>query len=221
MLGKRLRKFIRNLKVKQVELAEHLGISPSRLSNYLSDKREPDFVMLIEMVKYLGTDLNTLAGVEFTGIPECKRAKGAVATVREELDVYKTSDSSDTVQVVLQPINAKKCGINVNYVPVNNSLLTDVDEPEKNVSVFHINSSVSYSITGENDYVICAKCFATDLSSGDTVFENGRMPKFFKYYEGDENAMLVNVDNDKEHVFVPNQEILDNYYKVLWMVKKF
>ena len=49
MIGKKLKVLLKQTGKRQIDLARHLGISASRLSNYLSDKREPDFQMLSEI----------------------------------------------------------------------------------------------------------------------------------------------------------------------------
>ncbi len=46
--------------MKQNELSERLGISQSRVSNYLNGKSEPDFHTLSKMAEYLGISLNDL-----------------------------------------------------------------------------------------------------------------------------------------------------------------
>ena len=65
MIGKKLKELLYESGRRQVDLARHLGISPSRLSNYLSDKREPDFEMLTEMAYFLGVDLNYFSSKNF------------------------------------------------------------------------------------------------------------------------------------------------------------
>ena len=65
MIGKKLKELLYESGKRQVDLARHLGISPSRLSNYLSDKREPDFEMLTEMAYFLGVDLNYFSSKNF------------------------------------------------------------------------------------------------------------------------------------------------------------
>jgi transcriptional regulator with XRE-family HTH domain len=61
MIGKKLKELLQSTNTKQVQLAKFIGISPSRLSNYLADKREPDLVMLSKMAHYLNVDLNYFA----------------------------------------------------------------------------------------------------------------------------------------------------------------
>lgn len=65
MIGKKLKVLLKQTGKRQIDLARHLGISASRLSNYLSDKREPDFQMLSEMAYFLGVDLNYFSNKNF------------------------------------------------------------------------------------------------------------------------------------------------------------
>jgi transcriptional regulator with XRE-family HTH domain len=52
-LGIRLRTAIKHKGVKQIEVCKAVGLSPSRLSNYLSGSREPDFNTLCRVAAYL------------------------------------------------------------------------------------------------------------------------------------------------------------------------
>lgn len=58
MIGKKLRKMLYKRKKTVTGFAREMDISPSRLSNYLSDKREPTLEMLAKMARALDTDLN-------------------------------------------------------------------------------------------------------------------------------------------------------------------
>ena len=57
-IGKKLQELLRIQEIPEIDLAKHLGISPVRLSNYLSDKNEPDIAMLEKAAKYLSVSLN-------------------------------------------------------------------------------------------------------------------------------------------------------------------
>ncbi|MDR2869872.1 MAG: helix-turn-helix domain-containing protein [Deferribacteraceae bacterium] len=61
MIGKKLKDLLKARDIEQIQLARAVGISPSRLANYLSDKREPDLDMLTRMAKFLGVDVNYFA----------------------------------------------------------------------------------------------------------------------------------------------------------------
>lgn len=222
MIGKKLKYLIKSAKLKQIDLAKYLGVSPSRLSNYLSDKREPDFAMLAQMVKFLGSDLNTLSGVDFgeakayPAEPESADAEIHDSAASEGGDLH-----NDIIYIRKLPINAKKRGINSVMLPVSLTLFDKVKEPEKNAAVFQVNCSVPDGIAEENDYMICAKCSSTIVSNGSKVFENGRNAKFFRFYKDKDFSILINEDNNKEHIRLESEDDLNNYYKILWVVKKY
>ncbi len=221
MIGKKLKYLIKSTKHKQIDLAKYLGISPSRLSNYLSDKREPDFAMLAQMVKFLGSDLNTLSGVDFGEAKAYPEPESDGAAVHDSAAPYGGDLPDDIIYVHKLPINAKKRGINSVMLPVSLALFDKVKEPEKNAAVFQVNCSVPDGIAEENDYMICAKCSSTVVSNGSRVFENGRNAKFFRFYKDKDFYILVNEDNNKEHVRLESEDDLNNYYKILWVVKKY
>ena len=57
-IGKKLTELLKSQGIEEIELAQHLGISPERLSNYLDDKREPEINMLNKAAKYLSVSLD-------------------------------------------------------------------------------------------------------------------------------------------------------------------
>lgn len=80
MIGKKLKVLLKQTGKRQIDLARHLGISASRLSNYLSDKREPDFQMLSEMAYFLGVDLNYFSNKNFK-----KKRKDDIFEIAEDV----------------------------------------------------------------------------------------------------------------------------------------
>ena len=59
-LGRILRENISGKGFKQVQICKNTGLSPSRLSNYLSGTREPDFATLCMIVDAIGITLNDI-----------------------------------------------------------------------------------------------------------------------------------------------------------------
>lgn len=51
--GSRIRALIKKNGIKQVEVCRAIGLSPSRLSNYLSNSREPDIDTLSKIARFL------------------------------------------------------------------------------------------------------------------------------------------------------------------------
>lgn len=219
MIGKKLKYLLKSTKRKQIDLAKYLGISPSRLSNYLSDKREPDLDMLAEMAKYLSVDLNYFSNIDFFAKKSDKKANAALS-VNEVGAPYGSEDTDKIVRAVLTPINAKKRAINTTTIGISAILLKGIKDAEKNVSVFEINGYIPSSIADEYDFLVCVKCTEGKLENGDLLFENGRNIKFFRYYKSDKVIILVNEDDTKDHMVLTDPEELKHYNKLLWVIKK-
>ena len=215
MIGKKLKGLLKQTGKRQIDLARHLGISASRLSNYLSDKREPDFQMLSEMAYFLGVDLNYFFFFYFK-----KKRKDDIFEVAEEGYVY-GSERESIVKVAIAPVNGKKKGITTSTIPVSGLFLLGTKNPEENVTVFEVNSEVPAFIAGDNDYFICVKCSAAPLNDGDMIFENGRNMKFYRFYRDKDFVVLINMENNKEHLRVTSMSELEGFHKVLWLMKKY
>lgn len=61
MIGEKLRRLIKRKGIKQVEVCRAVGLSPSRLSNYLSGSREPDLETLSKIARFLDVKLDYFA----------------------------------------------------------------------------------------------------------------------------------------------------------------
>ncbi|MGD9808897.1 MAG: helix-turn-helix domain-containing protein [Deferribacterales bacterium] len=61
MLGNKIRKLIKRKGIKQVDVCRAVGLSPSRLSNYLSGSREPDLETLSRIARFLEVKLDYFA----------------------------------------------------------------------------------------------------------------------------------------------------------------
>lgn len=61
MLGDKIRKLIKKKGIKQIEVCRAVGLSPSRLSNYLSGSREPDLETLSRVARFLEVKLDYFA----------------------------------------------------------------------------------------------------------------------------------------------------------------
>lgn len=61
MIGEKLRRLIKRKGIKQVEVCRAVGLSPSRLSNYLSGSREPDLETLSKVARFLDVKLDYFA----------------------------------------------------------------------------------------------------------------------------------------------------------------
>ena len=86
--------------------------------------------------------------------------------------------------------------------------------------MFEVNGEVPTFIAGDNDYFICVKCSAAPLNDGDMIFENGRNMKFYRFYRDKDFVVLINMENNKEHLRVTSMSELEGFHKVLWLMKK-
>lgn len=219
MIGKKLKELIRQRGIKQVELARYVGISPSRLSNYLSDKREPDLEMLARMAKFMSVDLNYFSDIRFTARPENDYATISTGgyVVAESSASYGDDDSS---LVPLLPVNAKKRATHNVLVPMGRMFLEGVTNPDESAKLFEVNNPPAGSSVRDGDYLIAASCGAVALENGDMLMESGRNCRFFRYYHEAGIALLVSDDDERETVRVSDSSMIDDYYKILWVVKK-
>ena len=214
MIGKKLKHLLNTTGHKQIDLAKHLGISPSRLSNYLSDKREPDFDMLTEMAYFLGVDLNYFAERDF-----CKKRKDEIFEVAEEGFFY-GSERDSVVKIPFAAVNGKKKSVHASTIPLSGVFLIGTKNPEENVTVFEVNSDIPSDIAKEGDYIICAKCSSTPLRDGDMLFENGRLMKFYRFFRDKEFVILINIENEKEHLRITSMSELEGFFKICWIINK-
>lgn len=99
--GSKLKALIKKSGMKQIQLANMLEISASRLSNYLSGKREMELDMLERMARILEVDLNYFASRSFTQTeqPEPEPPAGAIC-IPLSADVAKTY-STPSEQLIL------------------------------------------------------------------------------------------------------------------------
>jgi len=77
-LGAKIKSEIKRKGIKQAEFAKVLGLTPSRLSNYITGARLPDIFILSQIAGALGMSLDNLLGLE----------RGGVFPVRYTMTVY-------------------------------------------------------------------------------------------------------------------------------------
>ena len=167
------------------------------------------------MAYFLGVDLNYFSNKNFK-----KKRKDDIFEIAEDGYVH-GSERESIVKVAISPVNGKKKGITTNTIPVSGLFLLGTKNPEENVTVFEVNSEVPAFIAGDNDYFICVKCSATPLNDGDMIFENGRNMKFYRFYRDKDFVVLINMENNKEHLRVTSMSELEGFHKVLWLIKKY
>ncbi|MDR2105374.1 MAG: helix-turn-helix domain-containing protein [Deferribacteraceae bacterium] len=216
MIGKKLKELIRRRGIKQIKLARYLGISPSRLSNYLSDKREPDLEMLSKMAKYLDVDLNFFSNTFYQHSTEHKRS----STAHFELKPIEEGEFvAPTVNIPYIPINSKKRLGHKALVPVPLFLVEEVDNPAENALMCDVTTKIGGIHFKNGDLVLSAKCSSIKNKSGKLVFETGRNGKSYRYLETKDRKYLVSEDNS-EMIDILSDEDLDKFHALLWVLAR-
>ncbi|MDR2400891.1 MAG: helix-turn-helix domain-containing protein [Deferribacteraceae bacterium] len=216
MIGKKLKDLIRNRGIRQIKLARFLGISPSRLSNYLSDKREPDLEMLSKMAKYLEVDLNYFSNTFYPQSVEHKRSSKATFELKP---IDEDEFVVPTVNIPYIAINSKKRLGRKSLVPVPVSFVESVENPEENALLCEVTTKIGGIHFKNGDVVLSAKCSAVKDKSGKFVFETGRNGKAFRYLEKKDYKFLVSEDNS-EVVNITSDEELERYHALLWVFSR-
>jgi transcriptional regulator with XRE-family HTH domain len=217
MIGKKLKDLIRSRGIRQIKLAKFLGISPSRLSNYLSDKREPDLEMLSKMAKYLEVDLNYFSNTFYPQSIERSRSSSSSFVLKKPLEDAELVVA--TVNIPYITINSKKRLGRKALVPVPLFLVENVENPEENALICEVTTKIGGIYFKNGDVVLSAKCSSVKDKSGKFVFETGRNGKAYRYLEKKDYRFLVSEDNS-EMINIASDEELDRYNVLLWVISR-
>lgn len=222
MIGKKLKELIKMRNIKQIKLAKYVGISPSRLSNYLSDKREPDFEMLAKMAKYLNVDLNYFTDVRFPSKKEATYTMAATEdAVLAEVPAAPFNDifGGEIIEVPLLSINSKKRALKNKTMPIPKMFLEDVENPEENAMFFEVTTGIGGENFKQGDFILAA-CFGSfPVKSGSLVFESGRNGKAYRYLE-DGSLRVLFTEDTKDMYNIPEEADLSKYYVIVWVLKR-
>lgn len=72
--GKRLRQLLQAKNIVQAHFADLIGVSRSRMNNYITQRSEPDYATLLRIANTLGTSIDFLLGrTEHQGLPQTSR----------------------------------------------------------------------------------------------------------------------------------------------------
>ncbi|MDR2869534.1 MAG: helix-turn-helix transcriptional regulator [Deferribacteraceae bacterium] len=216
MIGKKLKELIKKRNIKQIVLAKHVGISPSRLSNYLSDKREPDLDMLAKMAKFLGKDLNFFSDVEFDTPPLKPTYEPKVEESNAREDGAYISEIAGAVCVPYLAINSKKRAAKARAVPVWEGLVNGVDNPQDNVVLFEVTTGIGDENFRQGDYIVAKKFDKEDAINGALVFETGRNGRIYKYIK---EAQIL-VSGSASEITKLSDKDISGFYTIVWVIKK-
>jgi transcriptional regulator with XRE-family HTH domain len=107
MLGNKIRKLIKRKGIKQVDVCRAVGLSPSRLSNYLSGSREPDLETLSRIARFLEVKLDYFAYGD--NIKNTKETGENIKKMREKRNFSK-NDLAAVAKIDVQAITRLELG---------------------------------------------------------------------------------------------------------------
>ncbi|MDR2884809.1 MAG: helix-turn-helix domain-containing protein [Deferribacteraceae bacterium] len=222
MIGKKLKELLKLRKMKQIELANHVNISPSRLSNYLSDKREPDLEILAKMAQYLGTDLNYFTKIKFdvnrdSAYMQADNVEGSLEEDTQS-SAYAADGSSEFVYVPQLPINSKKRASKSNVVAVSKMFMEGVKDPAENVTLFEVTTGIGGNVYKTGDHLLAAKAGSVKLTNGTILVETGRNGKSYRYHDQGDRSVLF--DMEENYLIPVSDKNIDGLHAVVWIFHK-
>jgi transcriptional regulator with XRE-family HTH domain len=173
MIGKKLKELIKSKHIKQIKLAKLLGISPSRLSNYLTDKREPDLDMLIKIANYLSVDLNYFADNEFNTHPN---------------DMLKLLEQEDCVYIQRLMTNSKRLSDTDRLLAFPKLLISGLNADR--LLVYEAHADIS-NIAKQGDYLIVEPFLRESAHNGDLILFRARNYRVATLFIKDGEYMLM------------------------------
>lgn len=209
MIGKKIKDLLIVTNKKQIELANYLNISASRLSNYLSDKREPDIQMLVEMAMFFGVDLNYFSGREF-------KTNESITSKKINFD----DENNEFIKIPIIQLCSKKKAVNKNKFSLPKIFLQGIRNSEENVTIFYITTDNISSNINAGDYIVGVKISAVPLKNADLVIEKGRNARLYRYYRDEHGIILIDVNDNKHYVRFESNDEIEDFYKVLWVFNK-
>lgn len=91
-IGNRIRKYREEAKLSQTQLAEQIGVSNSRVSNWEQGLNRPDADMLAEICKALNVSPSLLLGVQLTSEDLNDKERKIIRAYREKTDLQLAVD---------------------------------------------------------------------------------------------------------------------------------
>ncbi|MDR1781541.1 MAG: XRE family transcriptional regulator [Bacilli bacterium] len=127
MFGSRMKKLRESKKINQKTLANELGISQHRYSNYEREKRQPEYDILLKIAKYFNVTVDYLLGYEI------------------DINKIKISKEKDIVYIPFLKIDK-----NVLVENQNNNFAIPKKWIVNNISDYFITKSIDNSMIDEN-----------------------------------------------------------------------
>ena len=234
MLGKKIKNLLMENNIKQQDLAAYLNISPSRLSNYISDKREIDFQTLSEIALFFKVDLNYFSD-KFSNLSKNVSSYNTLS--------YNTSSNfnvNDIVNISHVNLNGKIKAVNKDKIAVSkiffNKLLDD--NINNNLSNSYIeNNGVIFACTKETatsfifesrnyslkeyDLILGIKIDISDLKNGDIFIIRDKKSVIYKAIKTEESLLFLNLISNSNILNINEIPKHKEIYKVLWICNNF
>ncbi len=177
MIGKKLKELIKLQNIKQIKLANAIGISASRLSNYLADKREPDLDMLARMAKFLNVNMNYFADIEAVAYP---MAQEVIST-----------DDVNTVDIPVKRLNSKKRSKPDDLIRIDRKLI-NVDI--SGVITLEVTEDVVKPLILKGDYLTVCPVSKRAPRHGDLIFITGRNHRVYRVWVYKDEPFITDLD---------------------------
>lgn len=194
-IGEKLKDLLTKNGVKQIQFAENLGLSPSRISNYLTGKREPDIEVLSTMAKQLNVDLNYFSNQDFS-----KTTHGFSKKKVEE---------EGLVSLPYRSLSAKNRSTLNKSVYFDSHIIPNIE----GTVVFDTGSVSCAGLFNENSYIVAAP-FDKSILSGSVVFSTGRNYRFYYFVKGRKENVLMALDDKSSHSIEKGR----NYYYIVRII---
>ncbi len=222
MISSKLKSLIISRDIVQKDMAEALGISPSRLSNYITGKREPSHMMLIMVAKYLQIDVNyfthdgssqSYLDRDVTGLNEGYQFSTPFSTMCE------VSENEDILSIPLLSMSGKKTDIPYRKISFPTVLFSGIKD-KLALKAFICTADNFFDSLKKDDLIISVRCDATKLENFDKIITHGRYSKVFYYFQEEKMKLLIDRKSPKNNVKI-NDDDLSEYFKVLFVVKHY
>lgn len=102
VLADNLKKIQKEKGLRQVDLANELGIAQSSLSSYITNRKEPTIATVYQFAKRLGTSIGALCGENQSTFTPIEHTYGNVIEVINWLLSVRQSDGSRVFQIEFQ-----------------------------------------------------------------------------------------------------------------------
>ncbi len=177
-IGTHIKALLKERKIKQIALAKYLGMSPSRLSNYLSDKREPGFETIHKIAEYFNINMEYFAA----GV----KSKNINYPVQEE--VIHSDTLKSTATVPYKRIHAKVRSRPERMVEIDPFLLGGLDL--SSLVIFKITANMD-GIFSKGDHVLAVRMADYEPANNDTIIETGRNGRAYTFWHYDGKPLIT------------------------------